>query len=57
VLPFLFLRLDSPANLDANFETEDVIFTIEFETPDALRMIDASHDVSTPEGPSLMEGE
>ncbi len=40
-----FLGLDAPTKLGAKLDTEDVCFTIEFETPDAPRMIDASHDV------------
>ena len=51
-----FLGLDDPINKDAKLDAEDVSFTIEFETPIALRMIDASHDAFTLQEPSLMAG-
>lgn len=46
-----FLGLDAPAKLDG----EDVSFTIEFETPDAPRMIDAKYGGFELEDPSLMD--
>ena len=51
-----FLGLDAPTKLDAKLDAEDVSFTIEFETPDAPRMIDASYDVIALEDPPLTEG-
>ena len=48
----MFLGLDAPAKFDA----EDISFTIEFETPDAPRMIDAKYDVFALEDPPLMDG-
>ncbi len=52
-----FLGLDAPNKLDAKSDAEDVSFTIEFETPDAPRMIDAKYGVFALKDPSLMGGE
>ena len=52
-----FLGLDAPTRMNAKLDAEDVCFTIEFGTPDAPRMIDASHDVFRLEVPSLKDGE
>ena len=43
--------------MDAKIDAEDVSFTIEFETPDAPRMINASYEAFALEDPSLMDGE
>ena len=51
------LGLNGTTKLDAKLDAEDVSFTIEFETPDALRMIDASYDVFELGDPSLVDGE
>ena len=51
-----FLGLDTPTKLDAKLDTEDVSFTIEFETPYAPRMIDAKYGVFALKHPSLMAG-
>ena len=46
-----------PLKLDGKFDSEDVSFTIEFETPDAPLMIDAKYGGFALEDLSLMEGE
>lgn len=52
-----FLGLDAPTKLGSKLDTENVYFTIEFETPGAPRVIDASYDGFALEDPPLMEGE
>ena len=52
-----FLGLDAPVKMDAKFDAEVVKCTIEFETPYAPRMIDASHDAFALEDLSLMDRE
>ena len=50
-----FLGLDTPAKLDAKIDTEDVSFTIEFETREPTRMIDVSSDGFALGAKSIME--
>ena len=51
-----FLGLDAPAKVEAKFDAEYVSFTIEFDTPEPPRMIDARYDVCALEDPPLMDG-
>jgi len=49
--------MDGTIELDARIREGHVSFTIEFETPYAPRMIDASHDAFALEDLSLMDRE
>ena len=53
-----FFGLDASAKLeDPKLDAEDVCFTIEFDTPEPPRTIDAVRDVFALEEPSLVDGE
>ena len=52
-----FLGLDAPVKMDAKFDAEVVKFTIEFDTPEPPRTVDAKYDVFGFEDLSLMDRE